>query len=73
MHQGIGVTKQPNDHKNFSDLGISITELLHGSGVKFESSFTRIQGGDHHGYNFLGGLINRALVHDGFILMPIGL
>lgn len=73
MHQGIGVAEQPDHHKNLSDLGIGITELLHGSGVKIESSLAAIEGGDHHGNNFLGGLIDRALMHNGVVLLPIGL
>lgn len=73
VHQVIGVAEQPDHHKDFCDLGIGITELLHGSGVKFESGFTSIEGRDHHGNHFFGGMIDRAGMHNGFVLVPIRL
>jgi hypothetical protein len=73
MHEIIGVAEQAHHHKNLGDLGIGITELLHGSGVKLESSLALVEGGDHHGNNFFGGMIDCALMHDSLILMPISL
>jgi len=73
VHEVIGVAEQPHHHKNLGDLGIGIPELLHGSGVKFESSLTRVEGGNHHGNHFLGGMIDCALMHNGLILMPVSL
>lgn len=43
MHQYVGVVKQPYHHKDLRNLGIGVTELLHGSGVEVESSLTVIQ------------------------------
>ncbi len=73
VHQVIGVAEEPDHHKNLCDLGIGITELLHGSSVKFESGVAGVEGRDHHGNHFLGGSIDRALVHDGLVLVPISL
>lgn len=73
MHEIIGVAEQPYDHKNLGDLGISITELLHGSGVKLESSLALVQGRDDHSNNFFNGVIDCALMHNGLVVMPVSL
>jgi hypothetical protein len=44
MHQHIGVVEQPHHHKDLGNLGIGVTELLHGSRVEVESRRTIIQG-----------------------------
>ena len=44
MHQHIGVVEQPYYHKDLGNLGIGVTELLHGSRVKVESRLTVIHG-----------------------------
>ena len=43
VHQDVGVVEEPHHHKNLGDLGIRISELLHGSGVELQSGFTVIQ------------------------------
>jgi len=40
MHQDIGMVKETYHHKDLGDLGIGISELLHGSGVELQSGFT---------------------------------
>ena len=44
VHQHIGVVEQPYHHKDLRNLGIGVTELLHGSRVEVESRRTIIQG-----------------------------
>ena len=73
VHEIIGVAEQSHHHKNLGDLGIGITELLHGSGVKFESSLALVERRHHHGNNFFGCMIDCALMHDGLVLMPVSL
>ena len=43
MHQDIGMVKEAHHHKNLGDLGLGVSELLHGSGVKLQSGCTVIQ------------------------------
>ena len=73
VHQDIGVVKEPHHHKNLGDLGIGITELLHGSGVKLESNLALVKGRDDHGNNFFNGMIDCALMHNALVLMPVSL
>ena len=72
-HQGIGVIEEPDHHENLGDLGISVAELLHGSSVKLQSGSAVIKGRDDHGNNFFNGVIDRALMHNGLVLMPVSL
>ena len=43
VHQDIGVVKETYHHKDLGDLGIGISELLHGSSVELQSGFTVVQ------------------------------
>src|SRR5262245_53911588 len=64
--------EEPDNHKNLGDLGISIAELLYGSGVELQSGGAVIEGGDDHGDDFFNRLHHTALFHNRFILPPIG-
>ena len=44
MHQDIGVVKETHHHKDLGDLGIRVSELLHGSGMKLQSGSAVIEG-----------------------------
>ena len=44
MHQDIGVVKEAHHHKDLSDLGLAVSELLHGSGVELQSGGAVIEG-----------------------------
>jgi hypothetical protein len=44
MHQAVGVVKEAHHHKYLGDLGIRISELLHGSGVELQSGDAVIEG-----------------------------
>ena len=44
MHQDIGVVKETHHHKDLGDLGIRVSELLHGSGVELQSGGAVIEG-----------------------------
>jgi hypothetical protein len=43
VHQDIGVVEETHHHKDLGDLGICISELLHGSSVELQSGLTIIQ------------------------------
>jgi hypothetical protein len=65
------VIEEPDHHKDFGDLGISVAKLLHGSSVELQSGGAVIEGGDDHGYNFFNRLRDTASFHNRFILLPV--
>jgi hypothetical protein len=72
VHQSIGMAEETGDHKNLGNLRIGVTELLHGSSVKLQSSVARIERRHHHRHNFFCRGVDTAAVHDGLILLPVG-
>lgn len=72
MHQDVGMIKKTDNHKNLCDLGIAIPQLLHGSGVEFQSGFAVVQSRNDHGNDFLDAGLHTPRSHNGLILAPVG-